>query len=179
MKIAVFLGSIRKGRTGENVAAWAMEQLRARGDGNTYELVDLAKQDLDPQTSIPPRQVENGDYDNPKTRAWAQLIGGFDGFIFLTPEYNASVPGPMKDAYDLLYAEWTGKPVGLVGYGSDGAATARKHWNDIVTRVGMKPASTQVAYTFEEHFPDFTFVPGEQGEAAFSALMDELTSGTE
>lgn len=174
-----FSGSIREGRTGEKVAAWALEQLQGRGDGHTYELVDLKAQDLNPMTAIPPRQLENGDYANPKTRQWAELIDSFDGFVFVTPEYNASVPGPMKDAYDLLFSEWTNKPIGFVGYGSDGATTARKHWNDIVTRVGMKPVSAEAAFTFAKYFPDFQFTPGEEGTAALHALADELTSAAD
>ncbi|WIM72186.1 NADPH-dependent FMN reductase [Corynebacterium suedekumii] len=95
-------------------------------------------------------------------------------FIFVTPEYNASVPGPMKDAYDLLYAEWTGKPIGFIGYGSDAARTAVSHWNDIVGRVGMTIVPAQAEFTFEEHFPEYVFTPGEQGTTWINAIADEL-----
>ena len=174
MKIAVFVGSIREGRSGLRIGQWAIEQLEARNDGHTYELVDILEQDLNPNTAIPPRMVENGAYADPKTLAWAELIGGYDAYIFVTPEYNASVPGPMKDAYDLLYAEWTGKPIGFIGYGSDAARTAISHWNDIVTRVGMIVTPAQVEFTFQEHFPDFVFTPGESGAAMLANVADEL-----
>lgn len=177
MKVGVFLGSVRDGRTGEAVAAWALDELAVRGDGNSYELIDLKDHPLAPGTAIPPREVENGEYADSDTRAWAQLIGGYDAFIFVTPEYNASIPGPMKSAFDLLFGEWTGKPVGFVGYGADGAATARKHWVEIVTSIGMKPVEAQVGFTFQEHFPEFNFTPGEAGAATLGALADELTSG--
>ncbi|MDO5511438.1 NADPH-dependent FMN reductase [Corynebacterium sp.] len=179
MKIAVFVGSIREGRTGITIGQWAIEQLEARRDGHTYELVDILEQNLNPNTAVPPRMVEDGNYADPATRAWAQLIGGFDAFIFVTPEYNASVPGPMKDAYDLLFAEWTGKPIGFIGYGSDAARTAVSHWNDIVTRVGMVLTPAQAEFTFQEHFPDFVFTPGEQGEAWINAIADELIDATD
>ena len=174
MKIAVFVGSIREGRNGRRIGQWAVDQLEARNDGHTYEIVDLLEQDLNPNTAIPPRMVENGAYTDPKTLAWAELIGGYDAFIFVTPEYNASIPGPMKDAYDLLFAEWTGKPVSFIGYGSGAARSAISHWNDIVTRVGMIVTPAQVEFTFQDHFPDFVFTPGEQGATWINAIADEL-----
>ncbi|WIM70147.1 NADPH-dependent FMN reductase [Corynebacterium suedekumii] len=174
MKIAVFVGSIREGRTGITIGQWAIEQLEARNDGHEYLLIDILEQDLNPNTAVPPRMVANGEYADPKTLAWAELIGGVDAFIFVTPEYNASVPGPMKDAYDLLYAEWTGKPIGFIGYGSDAARTAVSHWNDIVGRVGMTIVPAQAEFTFEEHFPEYVFTPGEQGTTWINAIADEL-----
>lgn len=174
MKIAVFVGSIREGRTGITIGQWAIEQLEARNDGHEYLLIDILEQDLNPNTGVPPRMVADGDYADEKTRAWAELIGGVDAFIFVTPEYNASIPGPMKDAYDLLFAEWTGKPIGFIGYGSDAARTAVSHWNDIVGRVGMTIVPAQAEFTFEEHFPEYVFTPGEQGTAWINAIADEL-----
>lgn len=174
MKIAVFVGSIREGRSGITIGQWAIEQLEARNDGHVYELVDILEQDLSPNTAVPPRMVQNGEYADPKTRAWGELIGGYDAYIFVTPEYNASMPGPMKDAYDLLYAEWAGKPIGFIGYGSDAARTAISHWNDVVTRVGMILVPAQVEFTFQDHFPGFVFTPGEHGATAINAIADEL-----
>lgn len=120
-------------------------------------------------TRTPPfrqRGVKDGAYADEKTRAWAKLIGGFD----------ASVPGPMKDAFDLLFAEWAGKPVALVGYGSDGASTSRKHWADIFNRVGMKLVSTQAGISFKEYFPEATFTPGDEDTARVTAITDALTA---
>ncbi|MBA4504860.1 NADPH-dependent FMN reductase [Corynebacterium sanguinis] len=176
MNIGVFLGSIREGRTGIDVATWVMQQRQARADGHTYHLIDLVEQDLNPNTAAPPKGVKDGAYADEKTRAWAKLIDGFDAFIFVTAEYNASVPGPMKDAFDLLYAEWTGKPVALVGYGSDGASTSRSHWSDILNHVGMKLVSTQAGFSFKEHFPEATFTPGDEDTARVNAIADALTA---
>ena len=124
--------SLDKGSTFKVTIAWECDArhqddidihaLEARNDGHEYLLIDILEQDLNPNTGVPPRMVADGDYADEKTRAWAELIGGVDAFIFVTPEYNASIPGPMKDAYDLLFAEWTGKPIGFIGYGSDDPA---------------------------------------------------------
>jgi NAD(P)H-dependent FMN reductase len=44
----------------------------------------------EPQPSI------YGNYANAHTRAWADKIAGFDGYVFVTPEYNRSIPGPER-----------------------------------------------------------------------------------
>ncbi|GAA2325985.1 hypothetical protein GCM10010246_04230 [Streptomyces cuspidosporus] len=40
--------------------------------------------------------------------------------MLVTPEYNHSFPGVLKNALDRVYAEWNNKAVGLVPYGFDG-----------------------------------------------------------
>ena len=59
----------REGRTGITIGQWAIEQLEARNDGHTYQLVDILEQNLRPNTALPPRMVENGNYAEPTTRA--------------------------------------------------------------------------------------------------------------
>ncbi|RNE49533.1 NADPH-dependent FMN reductase [Corynebacterium alimapuense] len=173
MKIAVFVGSIREGRAGIAVGEWALDQLASRNDGHDYELLDLAKHDLVPVAGIPPRMVE-GEYSDPKTQQWAETVGGYDAFIFVTSEHNASVPGFMKNAFDLLFKEWTKKPVGFIGYGGAGAQRAVSHWRDIVSGVGMIAVPTQAAFSFAEHFPARQFVPGQQGKEWINIMANEL-----
>ena len=174
MKIAVFVGSNREGRTSTSVAQWAVEQFEARNDGHVYEIVDLVEQDLSPITDLPPRMVENGAYADPKTVAWAQVIGAYDAYVFVSPEYNASVPGPMKHAFDLLFAEWTGKPVSFISFGSSGGSDAVRHWRDITERVGMINVAADAQFAFADYFPDFAFHPDAAAEAQVQAIADEL-----
>lgn len=42
----------------------------------------------------------------------------------MTPQYNRSFRGPIKNAIDYLFAEWDSKPVVIVGYGWSGASDA-------------------------------------------------------
>jgi NAD(P)H-dependent FMN reductase len=39
-------------------------------------------------------------YSKPRTRAWAAKIATFDAFVFVTPEYNHSTSGALKNAID-------------------------------------------------------------------------------
>ncbi len=63
-----------------------------------------------------------GQYRNEHTRQWASKIASFDGFVFVTPEYNHGTSGVLKNAIDYLYAEWNNKAAGFVSYGAVGGA---------------------------------------------------------
>ena len=68
-----------------------------------------------------------GQYANEHTKEWAAKIASFDAYIFVTPEYNHSTSGALKNAIDYLFAEWNNKAAGFVSYGSLGGARAVEH----------------------------------------------------
>lgn len=68
-----------------------------------------------------------GQYQNDHTKQWAEKIASFDGFVFVTPEYNHSTSGVLKNAIDYLYTEWNNKAAGFVSYGGVGGARAVEH----------------------------------------------------
>jgi len=59
-----------------------------------------------------------GQYGKPHTKRWAEKIGSFDAYIFVTPEYNHGISGALKNAIDFLCQEWNNKAAGFVSYGS-------------------------------------------------------------
>src|SRR5258705_6413475 len=63
-----------------------------------------------------------GQYSKSHTKAWAAKIGSFDGYVFVTPEYNHGISGALKNAIDFLYHEWVNKAAGFVSYGGPGGA---------------------------------------------------------
>jgi NAD(P)H-dependent FMN reductase len=85
-----------------------------------FEPVNLAEYNL-PHEAIPPSL---GQYADAHTSAWAQKIAMFDEFVFVTPEYNHSTSGVLKNAIDFLYAEWNNKAAGFVSYGGVGGTRA-------------------------------------------------------
>jgi NAD(P)H-dependent FMN reductase len=122
--VAIITGSTRPGRKGDAVASWVRDLAVKRGDAR-YEAVDLA--DLAPPSLDEPMPAIMGQYTQPHTHTWAAKIASFDAYVFVTPEYNHSAPGPLKNAIDFLYAEWTNKAVGFVGYRAAGGARAIEH----------------------------------------------------
>src|SRR3954447_2107258 len=121
--IAIVIASTRPGRKGEPVAQWVLEQAGGRSDA-TFELIDLVEADLPAlDESIPPAA---GRYTQPHTNRWAQTVARFDGYVFVTPEYNHGYPGSLKNALDRVYAEWNNKAAGFVAYGLDGGGPRRR-----------------------------------------------------
>ena len=126
MKIQVILGSVRENRVGERVAAWVSDQARHNPDFEV-ELVDLATFDL-PHFAEPmsPRFNEHR-RPHPEARRWLDTIARADGYIFITPEYNHSIPGPLKNAIDYTDFQLAKKAVAIVSYGVVGGARAAEH----------------------------------------------------
>lgn len=176
-RIGVILGSTRPGRRGEVVARWVMEAARRRSDAE-FDLIDLADHPMPHlDEPLPPSM---GDYQNAHTHRWAATIAQYDGFIMVTPEYNHSTPGVLKNAIDYLYAEWNNKALGVVSYGAVGGARAAEHLRLIAGELQMADVRTNVALSMFTDFVNFTdLVPGEHQELALATLMDEVVAWSE
>ncbi|TDW71490.1 NADPH-dependent FMN reductase [Kribbella pratensis] len=176
LKIAIILGSTRPGRNGKAVADWVLAQAQNR-TGATYELVDLLDYPLPHlDESIPPSV---GQYAGEHTKAWAEKIAEYDGFVFVTPEYNHSTSGVLKNAIDYLYAEWNNKAAGFVSYGSLGGARAIEHLRGISAELQIATVRQQLSFSMFTDFENFSeFRPGPQHEAAATVLFDQLESWT-
>ena len=132
LDIAIILGSTRPGRNGKAVADWVTDKAAARTAAR-YELVDLLDYPLPHlDEALPPAM---GQYAGEHTKAWARKIGSYDGFVFVTPEYNHSTSGVLKNAIDYLHAEWNNKAAAFVSYGSLGGARAIEHLRGILSEL--------------------------------------------
>jgi len=171
-RIGVILGSTRPGRNGEKVARWVMDAVSRRDDAE-FELIDLADYPLPHlDEPLPPSM---GQYSNPHTHQWAATIAAFDGFIFVTPEYNHSTSGVLKNAIDYLFAEWNNKAVGFVSYGGVGGARAAEHLRLIAGELQMADVRQQVALSLLTEFENFSvFKPGDYNLAALDILLDQV-----
>lgn len=172
-KFAIIIGSIREGRVGESAAQWVLEQARARGGEATYDIVDLKDFPL-PLLSAPvPALQANKKYDDAQVQAFSDRIDAFDGYIFVTPEYNRNVPGPFKNAFDSLGQEWLEKKLGLVGYGWGGAAGALKGW-EMSTGGALKMQLVPTQVSVDLGPGQGAFAPQDTDAAALNQLLDEL-----
>ena len=136
LKIAIIISSTRDTRFGPVPAQWLLEQAQQREEIEA-EVVDLKEFDL-------PFFNEKGSNirfpsEDPRAVAWQKKIGEFDGYIVVTAEYNRSLTGAMKNAFDQAYVEWMNKPIGFLGYGAVGAARAIEHGRSIAIELHMVP----------------------------------------
>ena len=174
LKVAIVLGSTRPNRNGEDVARWVHGIVAKRSDAD-YQLVDLKDFNLPLlDEPIPPSQ---GKYSQPHTKAWAAKVAEFDAFIFVTPEYNHSTSGALKNAIDFLYAEWNNKVAGFVGYGSAGGVRAVEHLRLIMAEVQIATVRAQVMLSLFTDFENFsTFKPAPQHEQTLNTLCEQLVA---
>jgi len=173
-RIGIILGSTRPNRNGEQVARWVYDIAAGRTDAE-FELVDLRDYPLPHlDEPLPPSM---GQYQNEHTKQWADKIASFDGFVFVTPEYNHSTSGVLKNAIDYLYAEWNNKAVGFVSYGAVGGARAAEQLRLISGELQMADVRQQVALSLLTDFENYSvFKPSAYHVAALNTLLDQVVA---
>ncbi len=173
IRIGIILGSTRPNRHCEQVATWVDALASRRTDGE-FELIDLRDHPL-PHLDEPPRLRPAEGSEHAHTRAWADRIASFDGFVIVTPEYNFGLPGVLKNALDFLYAEWNDKAVGFVSYGVAGGARAAQHLRAVCGALQMADVAQQVTLPLHSEFENYTrFKPGDHNAAALELLLDQV-----
>lgn len=174
LKIAIIVGSTRPGRKAEAVARWVHAIAAKRNDAQ-YELVDVAEFGLPLLDEPVPPSLNK--YSKPHTQAWSARIAPFDGFVFVTPEYNHGTSGALKNAIDYLYVEWNNKAAGFVAYGSAGGTRAVEQLRLVMAELQVADVRAQVALSLFTDFENFTaFKPAAHHTPAVSTLLDQLVA---
>ena len=132
-KIAVVVGSTRQGRQTGKLAKWVMKGLEGKAEAELLDLREYPLPFLD--EPISPRYNPNRTPE-PATQKWLDKIATFDGYVFVTPEYNRSTSAVLKNAIDVLGHESDDKPVALVGHGTTGGAQAVANLRMAIPGVG-------------------------------------------
>jgi NAD(P)H-dependent FMN reductase len=172
LRIGIILGSTRPGRRGEQIAAWVLEAARTHG-GADYELIDLAHYRLGNLDEGANPSLQQ--YQHAHTRDWSAVIDGFDGFVFLVPEYNHSFPGALKNALDYVYREWNDKAAGIVSYGGHAAGVrAAEALRLVLAELQVATVRAQPAIALIPAFATGAFVPTDGLAAAVSGLLDQV-----
>ncbi|MCY7319702.1 MAG: NAD(P)H-dependent oxidoreductase [Ramlibacter sp.] len=153
IKIAVVVGSLRKDSFNRKLALglaalapqdFSFESLEIGG-------LPLYNQDDDANPAEPVKRL--------KTQ-----ISGSQGLLFVTPEYNRSIPGVLKNAIDHAsrpygQSAWAGKPAGVIGVsvGAIGTAPAQQHLRNVLAYLDVPTLGQPEAFIqnkeglFDEH----------------------------
>lgn len=128
IKVAVFVGSLRKESFNRRLAR-AVERLAPGEFSFEHVAIDglpLYNQDFD------------ADYP-PPFRDLKQRIEAANALLFVTPEYNRSIPGVLKNAIDIASRPWgtnsfAGKPGAVIGtsVGATGTALSQQHLRNVL-----------------------------------------------
>jgi len=126
--IAVIVGSLRRESFNRTLANALVKLAPA-----DFAFKQLAIGDLPPYN-----QDDDADQAAPVKRLKTEIAAA-QGLLFVTPEYNRSIPGVLKNAIDHASrpygkSAWAGKPAGVIGVsvGAIGTATAQQHLRNIL-----------------------------------------------
>lgn len=128
-QVAVVVGSLRRDSLNQKLAD---------------AIVQLAPPDLSfSPVAIGDLPLYNQDDDASPAKSVVRLkraLGDADGFLFVTPEYNRSIPGVLKNAIDHAsrpygQSAWAGKPAGILGIspGAPGTSMAQQHLRNVLS----------------------------------------------
>ena len=159
-------------RNNEAVARWVHEIAQTRDDAQ-FEFVDIADYNLPLLNEpVPPSM---GQYSHTHTKTWAEKIGSFDAYVFVTPEYNHGTSAALKNAIDYLYREWNNKATGFVSYGSAGGARAVEQLRLVMGELMVADVRAQVMLSLFTDFKHFwKFKPDPRHEVEVDTMLDQV-----
>lgn len=140
-RIAVVIGSTRPKRICPGIAEWFTNTVQ-KESLLRYELVDLV--DINLPFLDEPLKAALREYEHEHTHNWSRLVSGYDGFVFVFPQYNWGYPAPLKNALDFLYYEWRGKPAASVTYGTRGGGKGADQIHQVFEGLHMRPLETRL-----------------------------------
>jgi NAD(P)H-dependent FMN reductase len=180
MKLQVIVGSTRPTRAADKVAPWVT------GRASLHEAFDTEVLDLRdwPLPMFGEHMGSIGDpsdpaYSDERVRAWNRKIAQADAYLIVTPEYNHSIPGELKNAIDSVFVSFAfrNKPVAMVGYSGGVGAGIRaiEHLVQVFVEVEAVPMRSTVLLPFVDKAFDADGQPTDPAtEISMQILLDDL-----
>lgn len=175
IRIAIIMGSTRPMRKAKAVAKWVYQIASEKSDAQ-FELIDILKYQLPLLDEPYPAQMQK--YTKEHTKIWSEKIRSFDGFIFVTPEYNHSTSGALKNAIDFLAVEWQNKAIAYVSYGANGGIRAVEHLRQIMAPFQTVSIRNQVALSIFTDFDKEVFNPAATHQKTLNNMLNQLIKWT-
>jgi NAD(P)H-dependent FMN reductase len=180
MKLQVIVGSTRPTRAADKVVPWVT------GRAALHEAFDTEVLDLRdwPLPMFGEHMGSIGDpadptYSDARVRAWNRKIAEADAYLLVTPEYNHSIPGELKNAIDSVFVSFAfrNKPMAMVGYsgGVGGGIRALEHLLQVAVEVEAAPLRSTVVLPFVDKQFDADGQPTDPtSEVSMQILLDDL-----
>ncbi|WP_420097767.1 NADPH-dependent FMN reductase [Brevibacterium sediminis] len=173
LNIAIIPGTSRPQALNPQIVSWVEQQL-ASNDDVRAEVVDFGSFDLPLLDEVIPAGAKM--YANDHTKAWGAKLEEFDAFIFVTPEYNHSISGSLKNALDFVATEFNHKVAGIVNYGADKGVRAAEHLRHILANYKLAVVRDQASFSIFTDVADGTFAPTEVSVAPFASMVDDIVA---
>ncbi|WGP05829.1 NAD(P)H-dependent oxidoreductase [Bacillus subtilis] len=173
LNIAIIPGTSRPQALNPQIVNWVEQQL-ASNDDVRAEVVDFGSFDLPLLDEVVPAGAKM--YANDHTKAWGAKLEEFDAFIFVTPEYNHSISGSLKNALDFVATEFNHKVAGIVNYGADKGVRAAEHLRHILANYKLAVVRDQASFSIFNDVADGTFAPTEVSAAPFASMVDDIVA---
>lgn len=134
MKVLVIEGTVREGRVSIHAARYVERILDQRIDA---ELFDIKQKDIPMLENRRDKDSENP----PDVEEFGRKVEEADGLVIVSPEYNHSYPGALKNLMDHLYPEYDGKPFAYVTVsgGGFGGVRAQEDLESLTVTLGGIP----------------------------------------
>ncbi|WP_341300582.1 NAD(P)H-dependent oxidoreductase [Lysinibacillus sp. FSL H8-0500] len=176
-KIGIITGSTRDVRVNLQVAEWVENFANNRGTDAVFEIIDIKESGLGRFNEAIPPLMANKKYATEAHNAWSKKIDEFDGFIFVTPEYNKNIPSGLKDHLDYLGKEWHHKAAAIVSYGSTLGIAASLALRTTLANLKVATVEPQGAFSLFNDFENMTtFKPLEVHKPRFGELIDDVVA---
>jgi chromate reductase, NAD(P)H dehydrogenase (quinone) len=157
-RIAVIVGSLRRESFNRKLA----DTLPGLAPGVAFTQLRI--------DDLPPYDQDDDGTPAPAVTRLKGEIAAADGLVFVTPEYNRSMPGVLKNAIDHAsrpygQSAWKGKPAGVLGVsiGAAGTAMAQQHLRNVLAYLDV-PTLGQPE-VFIQHKEGVFDAPGKLGES--------------
>ncbi len=167
MKFLIVVGTSRDGRNSIHPAREAQEKFFEAG--HEAELFDLKENEI-PFLGERRHKTES---PHPNVEKFGQKVEEADGLILVTPEYNHSYSGELKNALDHLYPEYEDKPFFFitVSAGGFGGVRAQMHLENVTRELGGHPGPGLPVSNVSSIFEDGELVD-ENYEERFRSFVD-------
>ncbi|ROO88133.1 NAD(P)H-dependent FMN reductase [Actinocorallia herbida] len=179
-KLLVIVGSTRPTRASDRVVPWVMARAAAHA-GFEVELADLRDWPLPlfAEHFGTVGDINDPTYSEPIVRAWNKKVKESDAFLIVTPEYNHSVTGALKNALDSVWLSFgfRNKPVGAIGYstGIGGGIRAIEHLSQMLVESEAVPLRHAAVVPFVDRAFDEAGEPADpMTDVSLQVLLDDL-----